>query len=53
MLPSSDFVTPLPVSKNVIKKIKYKTIVLTIILHGCETWSLAVRGGHSFSVEEK
>jgi len=40
-------------SKNAINKIRYKTIVLYIILHGFETWSLTVRREHSFSVEEK
>jgi len=53
MLPSSYFMAPLLLSKNVINKIRYKTVVLPIILHGCETWSLTVRREHSFSFEEK
>jgi len=53
MLPSSDFMAPLLLSKNVINKIRYKAIVLPIILHGCETWSLTRRREHSSSVEEK
>jgi len=53
MLPSSDFMATLLLSKNVINKIRYKTIVLHTILHGFETWSLTVRTEHSFSVEEK
>jgi hypothetical protein len=53
MLPSSDFMATLLLSKNIINKIRYKTMVLHIILHGCETWSLTIRREHSFSVEEK
>jgi hypothetical protein len=43
MLPSSDFMALLLLSKNVINKIWYKTIVLPVILHRYETWSLTVR----------
>jgi hypothetical protein len=44
---------PLRLSKNEINKIRYKTIVLPIILHGCETWSLTIRRECRSSVEEK
>jgi hypothetical protein len=31
-------------SKNIKIRI-YKTIVLPVVLHGCETWSLDIKGG--------
>jgi hypothetical protein len=39
-------------SKNVKVRI-YKTINLTVVLCGCETWSLTVREGHKLRVFEK
>jgi hypothetical protein len=30
-------------SKNIKIKI-YRTVILTVVLYGCETWSLALRG---------
>jgi hypothetical protein len=36
-------------SKN-IKIIKYKTIILPVVLFGCETWSLALREEHRLRV---
>jgi hypothetical protein len=38
-------------SKNV-KVRKYKTIILSMVLHGCETWSLTVREEHKLRVFE-
>jgi hypothetical protein len=32
-------------SRNVTVKI-YKTIILTVVLYGCETWSLVIREVH-------
>jgi hypothetical protein len=31
----------------------YKTIILLVVLYGCETWSLAVREEHKLRVFEK
>jgi hypothetical protein len=39
-------------SKNVNIKI-YKTIVLPLVLYGCETWSLSLREDQSLRVFEK
>jgi hypothetical protein len=39
-------------SRNV-KVTVYKTIILPIVLHGCETWSLTLREEHRLSVFEK
>jgi hypothetical protein len=39
------------VSKNVKDKI-YKTIILTVVLYGCETWSLTLREEHRLRVFE-
>jgi hypothetical protein len=39
-------------SRNVNVKI-YKTIILTVVLCGCETWSLTVREEHRLRVFEK
>jgi hypothetical protein len=36
-------------SKNVKIRI-YKTIILYVVLYGCETWSLTVREGHKLRV---
>jgi hypothetical protein len=38
-------------SKNVKVRI-YKTIILPVVLHGCETWSLTVREEHKLKVFE-
>jgi hypothetical protein len=38
-------------SRNVKVKI-YKTIILPLVLYGCETWSLAVREKHRLMVFE-
>jgi hypothetical protein len=38
-------------SKNVIVKI-YKTIILPVVLYGCETWSLTLRKVHRLGVFE-
>jgi hypothetical protein len=38
-----------------IKKVKvrmYKTIILPVVLYGCETWSLTVREEHKLRVFE-
>ena len=38
-------------SKNLIMK-KYKTIILTVLLYSCETWSLTLREEHKLRVLE-
>jgi hypothetical protein len=38
-------------SRNVKVKI-YKTIILPVVLYGCETWSVALREGHTLRVIE-
>jgi hypothetical protein len=38
-------------SKNVTLRI-HKTIILPVVLYGCETWSLAFREGHRLRVFE-
>jgi hypothetical protein len=38
-------------SRNVKVKI-YKTIIIPVVLYGCETWSLTVREGHRLRVFE-
>jgi hypothetical protein len=38
-------------SRNVKVKI-YRTIILPVVLYGCETWSLALRGEHGLRVFE-
>jgi hypothetical protein len=38
-------------SRNVKVKI-YKTIILPVVLHGCETWSLTVKDEHRLRVFE-
>jgi hypothetical protein len=30
----------------------YKTIILPVVLHGCETWSLKLKGKHKLRVSE-
>jgi hypothetical protein len=39
-------------SKNIKIKI-YKIIILTVVLYGCETWSLTLREEHRLNVFEK
>jgi hypothetical protein len=39
------------VSKNVKIKI-YRTVILPVVLYGCETWSLTLREEHKLSVSE-
>jgi hypothetical protein len=39
-------------SRNVMVKI-YKTIILPVVLYGCETWSLTLRKEHRLRVFEK
>jgi hypothetical protein len=41
----------LPAVKNVMVRI-YKTIILPVVLYGCETWSLTVRVEHKTRVLE-
>jgi hypothetical protein len=38
--------------KNVTNRI-YGTIILPVVLYGCETWSLTLREGHRLRVFEK
>jgi hypothetical protein len=38
-------------SRNLKVKI-YKTVILPVVLHGCETWSLTLRGEHRLRVFE-
>jgi hypothetical protein len=38
-------------SRNVKVKM-YKTVILPVVLHGCETWSLTMREGHRLRVFE-
>jgi hypothetical protein len=40
-----------PAVKNVKVRI-YKTIILPVVLYGCETWSLTVREEHNLRVIE-
>jgi hypothetical protein len=39
-------------SRNVKVKILYKTIILPIVLYGCETWSVTLREEHRLRVFE-
>jgi hypothetical protein len=39
------------ISKNVKIKI-YKTVILSVVLYGCETWSFTLREGHRLRVFE-
>jgi hypothetical protein len=40
-----------PISKNLKIKI-YKTVILPVVLYGCETWSLTLREEHRLRVFE-
>jgi hypothetical protein len=42
----------MPAKKKVKIKI-YKTIILPVVLYGCETWSLTLREEHRLKVFEK
>jgi hypothetical protein len=46
-----NLLSPRLLSKN-LKIIIYKTIILPVILHGCETWSLTLREEHRLRVFE-
>jgi hypothetical protein len=48
----SSYSFKLLLSKNVKVRI-YKTIILPVVLYGCETWSLTVRVEHKLSVWEQ
>jgi hypothetical protein len=41
----------LPLVKNIMVRI-YKTIILPVVLYGCETWSLTIREEHKLRVFE-
>ena len=45
------FVSSTSLSKNLKIKI-YKTIILPVVLYGCETWSLTIREEHRLRVFE-
>ena len=47
----SDMMTVLLLSKNLKIKI-YRTIILSVVLYGCETWSLTLREEHCLRVFE-
>jgi hypothetical protein len=38
---------------EIIKIGKYKTIILPVVLYGCETWSLTLREEHRLRVFEE
>jgi hypothetical protein len=41
-----------PLLSKYVKVRKYKTIILPVVLYGCETWSLTVREEHKRRVFE-
>jgi hypothetical protein len=43
----------LPVSYKKLKIKTYKTVILSVVLYGCETWSLTLREEHRLGVFEK
>jgi hypothetical protein len=49
--PSCIFLPSRLLSKNIKNRI-YKTIILPVVLYGCETWSLTLREEHRLSVFE-
>jgi hypothetical protein len=49
---SSDVLSPRQLSKNVKIKV-HKTVILPVVLYGCETWSLTPREEHRLRVFEK
>jgi hypothetical protein len=52
IMQSKIFCLPVSYQKNLKIKI-YKTVILPIVLYGCETWSLNLREGHRLRVFEK
>jgi hypothetical protein len=52
MLQSRTFCSLVCCSIN-IKIRTYKTIILPVVLYGCETWSLTIREEHRLRVSEK
>jgi hypothetical protein len=38
---------------NIIKIRIYKSIILSVVLYGCETWSLTLREEHRLRVDSK
>jgi len=49
---AESFVFSLLSKKLKIKIHIYRTIILPVVLHGCETWSLTLREGHRLRVFE-
>jgi hypothetical protein len=45
IIQSKIFCVPISYQKNLKVKI-YKTVILPVVLYGCETWSLALREEH-------
>jgi hypothetical protein len=41
-----------PLQSGNVKVKRYKTIILRVVLHGCETWSLTLREEHGLRVFE-
>jgi hypothetical protein len=48
---SESFLSSRPLSRNIKFKI-YKTIILAVVLYGCETWSLTLKEEHRLRVFE-
>jgi hypothetical protein len=44
--------SPIPINTKNIKIRIYKTIILPVVLHGCETWSLTLKEQHRLRVFE-
>jgi hypothetical protein len=44
--------SPLACCQKNVKVVVYKTIILPVVLYGCETWSPAVREEHKLRVFE-
>jgi hypothetical protein len=51
IIQSKIFFLPVSYQKNLKIKI-YKTVILPVVLYGCETWSLTLRGEHRLRVFE-
>jgi hypothetical protein len=49
--PTKSFLSSFLISKNLKIKI-YKTVILPVVLYGCETWSLTLREEHRLRVLE-
>jgi hypothetical protein len=45
-------ISSLPVYSNNIKIKIYRTAILTVVLYGCESWSLTLREEHTLRVSE-